>query len=88
VYLLECIQKTALQVVSFSEQKSDVDEIHEYQLIKVVGEHTWRQGPRSEAIRLYKKSKKGVLVATDIAAKSLNFPNIQLCNQFRLAFKN
>lgn len=35
LYLLECLQKTAPPVVIFSELKSDVDEIHEYLLLKV-----------------------------------------------------
>jgi superfamily II DNA/RNA helicase len=35
------------------------------------------QEERNEAIRLYKEGKKDVLVATDIAAKGLDFPDIQ-----------
>ncbi|RYG93659.1 hypothetical protein EON65_58580, partial [archaeon] len=35
------------------------------------------QAERNEAIKLYKEGKKDVLVATDIAAKGLDFPNIQ-----------
>lgn len=34
VYLLECLQKTAPPVIIFCERKNDVDEIHEYLLIK------------------------------------------------------
>lgn len=34
VYLLECLQKTAPPVIIFCERKSDVDEIHEYLLVK------------------------------------------------------
>lgn len=36
VYLLHCLQKTAPPVVIFCENKSDVDEIHEYLLLKSV----------------------------------------------------
>jgi ATP-dependent RNA helicase DDX41 len=35
------------------------------------------QMERNESIRLYKEGKKDVLVATDIAAKGLDFPDIQ-----------
>jgi ATP-dependent RNA helicase DDX41 len=35
VYLLECLQKTAPPVIIFCERKSDVDDIHEYLLLKV-----------------------------------------------------
>ena len=81
VYLLECLQKTAPPVVIFCERKGDVDEIHEYLLIKgvdAVSIHGGKdQAERNEAIRLYKEGKKDVLVATDIAAKGLDFPDIQ-----------
>jgi len=81
VYLLECLQKTAPPVVIFCEKKGDVDDIHEYLLIKGVAAVSIHGGKdqeeRNEAIRLYKESKKDVLVATDIAAKGLDFPDIQ-----------
>jgi len=81
VYLLECLQKTAPPVVIFCERKGDVDEIHEYLLVKgveAVSIHGGKdQEERNEAIRLYKEGKKDVLVATDIAAKGLDFPDIQ-----------
>jgi hypothetical protein len=35
VYLLECLQKTAPPVLIFCENKADVDDIHEYLLLKV-----------------------------------------------------
>jgi ATP-dependent RNA helicase DDX41 len=35
VYLLECLQKTAPPVCIFCEKKQDVDDIHEYLLLKV-----------------------------------------------------
>jgi ATP-dependent RNA helicase DDX41 len=34
VYLLECLQKTPPPVLIFCENKSDVDNIHEYLMIK------------------------------------------------------
>jgi ATP-dependent RNA helicase DDX41 len=81
IYLLECLQKTAPPVVIFCERKGDVDSIHEYLLVKgveAVSIHGGKdQEERNEAIRLYKEGKKDVLVATDIAAKGLDFPDIQ-----------
>jgi len=81
VYLLECLQKTAPPVVIFCERKSDVDEIHEYLLVKGVDAASIHggkdQSERNESIQLYKEGKKDVLVATDIAAKGLDFPDIQ-----------
>jgi ATP-dependent RNA helicase DDX41 len=81
VYLLECLQKTAPPVIIFCERKNEVDEIHEYLLIKgveAVSIHGGKdQAERNESIKLYKEGKKDVLVATDIAAKGLDFPHIQ-----------
>ena len=58
-----------------------MDEIHEYLLLKgveAVSIHgSKEQEERNEAIALYKRSEKDVLVATDIAAKGLDFPDIQ-----------
>lgn len=36
VYLLECLQKTTPPVLIFAEKKQDVDNIHEYLLLKGV----------------------------------------------------
>jgi len=81
VYLLECLQKTAPPVVIFCERKGDVDDIHEYLLLKgvdAVSIHGGKdQEERNEAIQLYKEGKKDVLVATDVAAKGLDFSDIQ-----------
>lgn len=81
IYLLECLQKTPPPVVIFCERKGDVDEIHEYLLIKGVSAASIHGGKdqeeRNEAIKLYKDGAKDVLVATDIAAKGLDFPDIQ-----------
>jgi hypothetical protein len=40
VYLLECLQKTAPPVCIFCEKKQDVDDIHEYLLLKVCTAYT------------------------------------------------
>ena len=81
VYLLECLQKTAPPVIIFCERKGDVDDIHEYLLLKgveAVSIHGGKdQEERNEAIRSYKEGVKDVLVATDIAAKGLDFADIQ-----------
>ena len=81
VYLLHCLQKTAPPAVIFCERKGDVDDIHEYLLLKgveAVSIHGGKdQEERNEAIALYKAGEKDVLVATDIAAKGLDFADIQ-----------
>ena len=88
VYLLECLQKTPPPVVIFCERKGDVDEIHEYLLVKgveAVSIHGGKdQEERNEAIRLFKEGKKDVLVATDVAAKGLDFPEIQHVINFEM----
>lgn len=81
VYLLHCLQKTAPPVIIFCEKKGDVDDIHEYLLLKgveAVSIHGGKdQQERNAAIDLYKAGNKDVLVATDIAAKGLDFSDIQ-----------
>lgn len=81
VYLLHCLQKTAPPVVIFCERKGDVDDIHEYLLLKGVDAVSIHGGKdqveRNEAIKMYKEGKKDVLVATDVAAKGLDFSDIQ-----------
>jgi ATP-dependent RNA helicase DDX41 len=81
VYLLHCLQKTAPPVIIFCERKGVVDDIHEYLLLKgveAVSIHGGKdQEERNEAIEMYKQGKKDVLVATDIAAKGLDFSDIQ-----------
>jgi ATP-dependent RNA helicase DDX41 len=81
VYLLHCLQKTAPPVIIFCERKGDVDDIHEYLLLKGVEGVSIHGGKdqveRNEAIQMYKAGKKDVLVATDIAAKGLDFAEIQ-----------
>ena len=81
VYLLECLQKTAPPVLIFCENKGDVDDIHEYLLLKgveAVAIHGGKgQDVRDWAISEFKAQRKDVLVATDVAGKGLDFPDIQ-----------
>ena len=81
VYLLECLQKTSPPVIIFCERKGDVDDIHEYLLLKgveAVSIHGGKdQAERNEAIQCFKDGKKDVLIATDIAAKGLDFSDIK-----------
>ncbi|KAJ3076560.1 DEAD (Asp-Glu-Ala-Asp) box polypeptide 41, partial [Quaeritorhiza haematococci] len=81
VYLLECLQKTPPPVLVFAENKNDVDDIHEYLLLKgidAVAIHGGKdQEEREFAIRAFKTGKADVLVATDVASKGLDFAEIQ-----------
>ncbi|SJX64653.1 probable DEAD-box ATP-dependent RNA helicase 35 [Sporisorium reilianum f. sp. reilianum] len=81
VYLLECLQKTAPPVIVFSDNKNEVDDIHEYLLLKGVeavaihGSKT--QDEREYAIRAFKSGQKDVMVASGVASKGLDFNEIQ-----------
>jgi len=81
VYLLECLQKTAPPVLIFASNQANVDDIHEYLLLKgvdAVAIHGGKdQEDRLKAIELFKTGAKDVLVATDVASKGLDFPDIQ-----------
>ncbi|KAL0073368.1 CCHC-type zinc finger transcription factor [Phycomyces blakesleeanus] len=81
VYLLECLQKTPPPVLVFAENKNDVDDIHEYLLLKGVEGVAIHGGKTQEerefAIRSFKEYKKDVLIATDVASKGLDFAQIQ-----------
>ncbi|KAE8700613.1 DEAD-box ATP-dependent RNA helicase 35B [Hibiscus syriacus] len=81
VYLLECLQKAPPPVLIFCENKADVDDIHEYLLLKgveAVAIHGGKdQEEREYAISSFKAGKKDVLVATDVSSKGLDFPDIQ-----------
>ncbi|CAM8877383.1 unnamed protein product [Rhodiola kirilowii] len=81
VYLLECLQKTPPPVLIFCENKADVDDIYEYLLLKgveAVAIHGGKdQEERENAISSFKSGKKDVLVATDVASKGLDFPDIK-----------
>lgn len=79
--LLEALQKTAPPVIIFSQNKFDVNDIHEFLLrkgVEAVGIHGAKtQEERSYAIDAFKKGRADVLVATDVASKGLDFPAIQ-----------
>ena len=81
VKLLDCLQRTGPSVLIFCERKGNVDDIHEYLLLKGIdavaihGDKT--QAERSEAIKAFKREDQDVLVATDVAAKGLDFPEIK-----------
>lgn len=81
LYLLECLQKTAPPVMIFSSRSKDVDDITQYLLLKGVGVcsiHGGKeQSERHDAVRQFRAGEKDVLVATDIAAKGLDFPGVQ-----------
>ena len=81
VYLLECLQKTAPPVLIFCESKTDVDDVHEYLMLKgvaAVAIHADKdQEERESAIRMFKEARKDVLIGTDVASKGLDFPDVQ-----------
>lgn len=81
VHLLETLQKTAPPVLVFAEKKQDVDSIHEYLLLKgveAVAIHGGKdQEERLKAVEAFRKGEKDILVATDVASKGLDFPDIQ-----------
>merc|ERR1712178_126358 len=81
VYLLKCLQKTPPPVLIFCENKSDVDDVHEYLLLKsveAVAIHgSFDQEERHQSIRGFKEGRKDVLIGTDVASKGLDFPAIQ-----------
>ncbi|CAI2191055.1 18044_t:CDS:2, partial [Funneliformis geosporum] len=69
VYLLECLQMMPPPILIFAKNKNDVDDIHEYLLVKGV-----------EAVAIhgaFKEYKKNVLVVSDVASKCLDFLDIQ-----------
>ncbi|KRX08965.1 P-loop containing nucleoside triphosphate hydrolase [Pseudocohnilembus persalinus] len=80
-YLLESLQKTGPPVLVFCDKINDVDDIQEYLTIKGV-EITSLHGKKSQedrarAVSDFKSGKKDVLVATDLASKGLDFPNVK-----------
>ena len=80
-YLLDALQKTGPPVLIFSEKKSEVDEIHEFLLLKgldAVATHGGKdQEDRRWSLRQFKEHKQDILIATDIASKGLDLANIQ-----------
>ncbi|BAS99296.1 dEAD-box ATP-dependent RNA helicase 35B [Oryza sativa Japonica Group] len=81
IYLLECLQKTPPPVLVFCEHKADVDYIQEFLLLKGVEAVAIHGGKddeeRKDAFKSFKASEKDVLVATDVASKGLDIPDIQ-----------
>merc|ERR1719154_270437 len=81
VYILECLKKTPPPVLIFAERKNDVDTIHEYLLLKgclAVAIHGGKDmEERIRAVAEFKSYKKDILVATDVASKGPDFPEIQ-----------
>lgn len=81
IQMLQSLQKTPPPVLIFSENKNDVDDIYEYLLLKGVEACSVHGGkPQDErelAINSFKKLNKDVLVATDVASKGLDFPDIK-----------
>jgi len=81
VYLLECLQKTAPPAIIFCENKADVDDIHEYLLLKGVNAVSTHGGKSQEdrefAMKAFKTGRADVIIATDVAAKGLDFPDVQ-----------
>ncbi|SBS86086.1 RNA helicase 1, putative [Plasmodium malariae] len=80
-YLLEVLQKTGPPVLIFCENKKDVDDVHEYLLLKGVNaiaiHGNLGQNERQQAINLFREGKKDILVGTDVASKGLDFPSIE-----------
>lgn len=81
VHILDCLKKTSPPVLIFAERKQDVDIIHEYLLLKgcqAVAVHGGKDmEERIRAVSEFKAFKKDILVATDVASKGLDFPEIQ-----------
>ncbi|CAF1159347.1 unnamed protein product [Didymodactylos carnosus] len=98
VQLLSTLQKTSPPVLIFAQRKQDVDAIHEYLLLKGVeavaihgGKAQRRffmpyldQVERFWAVEKFVTKEKDVLVATDVASKGLDFPDIQHVINFDL----
>eukprot|EP01053_Blabericola_migrator_P000323 Blabericola_migrator_1__322@NODE_1082_length_5496_cov_1003_158224_g741_i0_p1_GENE_NODE_1082_length_5496_cov_1003_158224_g741_i0NODE_1082_length_5496_cov_1003_158224_g741_i0_p1_ORF_typecomplete_len636_score97_40DEAD/PF00270_29/4_7e45DEAD/PF00270_29/9_8e02Helicase_C/PF00271_31/1_2e28ResIII/PF04851_15/1_1e10ERCC3_RAD25_C/PF16203_5/3e07UTP25/PF06862_12/8_4e02UTP25/PF06862_12/0_0014Helicase_C_4/PF13871_6/0_003AAA_22/PF13401_6/0_0092SecA_DEAD/PF07517_14/7_4e02SecA_DEAD/PF07517_14/0_012AAA_19/PF13245_6 len=87
-YLLQCLQKTEPPVVIFCENKHDVDEVHEYLLLKGVDAVAIHGGMsqvlRTESVELFKHGRKDVLVGTDVASKGLDFKAIKHVINFEM----
>jgi ATP-dependent RNA helicase DDX41 len=81
VSILRTLQKTAPPCLIFCDNKNDVEDVQEYLLLKgveAVSNHGGKsQSEREEAVLAFKNGKADVLVATDIAAKGLDFQNVQ-----------
>jgi ATP-dependent RNA helicase DDX41 len=79
--LLDILKKTGPPVLIFASRSGDVDDVEEYLLLKgvrAVGIHGGRsQEERNSAVDRFKSGEKDVLVASDVAAKGLDFPMIK-----------
>jgi len=79
-FLAECLLKTPPPVMIFCESKRDVDDIHEYLLrrsVHATAVHGSKdQEERRQAIEDFRRGRKDVLIATDVASKGLDFTNI------------
>lgn len=79
--LKKAIVKTAPPVLIFAERKPDVELIHEFLILKcfdVASIHGGKdQEERMNAIKEFNSGKKDILVATDVASKGLDFPEIR-----------
>ena len=69
-----------MKVIIFAERKQDVDAIHEYLLLKGVDAVSIHGGKDQEervaAVKMFRERQRDVLVATDVASKGLDFPEI------------
>lgn len=80
-HLLTAINKTGPPVIIFAKRHQDVDEIHEFLLLKglsVAAIHGQKhQDERSLAVDEFRQKKKDILLATDVASKGLDFKDIK-----------
>lgn len=80
-HLLLAIDKTGPPVIIFARRPTDVDDIHEYLLLKglsVAAIHGQKhQEERSLAVDEFRNKTKDILVATDVASKGLDFKEIK-----------
>jgi ATP-dependent RNA helicase DDX41 len=80
-YLLECLQKTAPPTLVFCANQAHVDEVQELLLrrgVRAAAVHGGKsQQDRLVAIEEFRDGRRDVLVATDVASKGLDFPDIQ-----------
>ncbi|CAD7935522.1 unnamed protein product [Amoebophrya sp. A120] len=76
--VLDSLSKTPPPVLVFCDNKADVDDVHEYLLLKGVDAVAIHGGmdqqERLESINDFKTGKKSVLIGTDVASKGLDFP--------------
>ena len=76
VYLLECLQKTAPPVLVFAEKTADVDDIHEYLLVKgveAVAVHGGKdQEDREQAIDAFKARRQCTAIEVTSSAGGMD----------------